>query len=314
MKPLNYQIARVMFVLVLLSTLITGCAPKTPNETIVPRLNPGEILDKVQAYWEKGVNDFEKPTNKAWNAYLNQVHLLVNGVPNLNNLTSLCFSNVAAAESAIANAALNSQGVNSENASIVVEALQSGASFTGEQATTACTKYFSDTAQYLITHSTAVVEAQQVVANLGIDYQTYLGQDMQTKLMNDLAKTYADPAQIEQALADRGISSTSIEWLPTSNLMIQMPGDKVMCDYFMSGRYKESLPDSVLRLYVGHEASMSEMYQAKWNSAANSCTFYRGAALLYIVMPRVGAAASNAVINGDWNLVPTAPAIPTVKP
>ncbi len=295
---------KMVLIALIAMLLLAGCARKpTPPSPALPKIDPVAVLAQARTYYNGGVNretnltGLRAKAELTLNTFRTTAHDLI-----ANNAS--CYTNVAAAESTIAEAVMSNQSSDAIFSALVTQ------SVSGEQATTACVALNQQLANFVISNRAAVQDAFLAVVLAANEYVNYTTNFPEIDFMNDLMQTYGNLSFVYQKLADNGIGVSDWSWLPTENLRINMGSNKARCDYYLTGAFKANLRSSQQRKFTGHEDALMSMYEAEWDPTANGgkglCTLYRYAALKEMTISPLSSDTQDVLQNNtDQGIFPT---------
>jgi hypothetical protein len=274
----KYKRIMMLVVLAFIMSLAAACGTSSssasnPVSQAAAKVVTQGMINKMHDYYGRG-KELEKELTVLDRMYSQTQNTFRTGARDLIANNTSCYKSVAQTESAIAEAALgNMEG------DALVNVLATGASVTGEQATSKCVDLNTRLAEYIVGHRKAVQDAHNNRFEKAQDYRLYLEHFPELEWMNDLLQTYGSPQGVYNFLESIGIPGvTDWTWLPTKGLWTSH-SNKEKCDYYRNGKFKDELARDLQRQFKGHEDSLYNLYDATWNSSNSECRLYRFAAL-----------------------------------
>lgn len=273
-------------VLLVACTQSSSVPPLPPVPTVsapdISLFDPVGTMNYLRGYYNRGVNDFEKPGNIASVNADMTLSRLMTGVNSLTANQTNCNVNAAKMQETVGTAVM--QGFSPDqmaDAFINAQAL-TVSSVAGDAAAVECAKLSRQIADYVIAGSVEYQNAFMNAYSIWIGYIAYLADTPEVKAQNDLLNYYGgNTAILNQKLTDNGLPTTGVDiyWLPTKELVFAQTSDKNLVDYYRSGKFIEELDPGLQLKYKGHEDALPFLYMATWNSGTNTGMLYRMAAL-----------------------------------
>ena len=295
----NKRFSIAILAILFLSIFLTACGGN-PVQQAADKLT--EIYAKAQDYYNRGVS-LETNTTNLWRAYEQVYSNFRLTAMDLIKTGGQCYQDVAAAEATIAEAVMGNKPKDSIINSLTTD------SVSGEAAVSKCAELNRQLADYIISNRREAYNAYMRAFESATGYMQYTSNFPEIDIMNDLMDTYLSAEKIEAELAKKNIHVTDWTWLPTTNLWVSHT-DRALCNYYISGEFKQNLLPSVIRKFKDHEGALESQYAATWNPAANrgngECRMYRTAALEYMTRSIISDDTRGIVEGGsDSSVFPT---------
>lgn len=284
MKRNKIVLPMLLVLMLLLSACGGGVIDQAANKLT-------EVLSWGRDYYSRGVAQ-EKNITTLFRQYEQSMSTFRLGARDLITNNANCFKDVAATESAIADAALGNQ-----DEGALVNALSTD-SVTGEQATSGCVEGNRQIADYVLTNRQAVQDNYMATFSAAEDYMEYTSSFPEIDVMNDLLQTYGDMNTLRKELKAQGIEvvgATDFTWLPTANLWVSTT-DKALCDYYTTGAFVNELMPTMKSKFENHPDALMGLYESAWDSSLGECRLTRYAALKFMTR-KVVSRDTNQIIN-----------------
>ncbi len=305
------QLKKLFLFFAAATILLSACAPSAPSpvNTVLPGVDLTKSIQDFNAWYTKTVNqqaDLQVNVlafDGVYSKYYSTMSALV-----ANNAN--CYVNVKNTEQPLLEATFNPN----QDQGTLINALVTN-TIGGELATSICAEGNEKIANFVISGRQEVYDAYIKMQESAVFFVRDLNNTIPVKVGNDFLQTYGDPNIAEQKMRDAGIPGlTDFQFPPNEQLFYVMPGNKEICDYYITGAFKQYLPPPILNKFYGHDESLMRRYGAQWTpplgGSNGSCKLFAQAALDQIMTPIMNQNASNAINTG----VDNGNEIPTVTP